>query len=434
MATPRTVGRRILLAGGLSIAIAAAPAAAFVMSSSAPAVPRWRARPVRSRTSTSASACRRWLRTPPVATTRLLPAPESRPRRPVTPEVFPRCKAYLVPAPTPDSASDCRRTRPPQSSRTRAFRPAPRNGRAMMPLYSTRVAKLLAASAFAIAAAVTPAAGFLYSAPVAHAEGGVPDPGPVTVPAPDVQQPGNSGGCQSGESLNPDNGNCEPTMSPVPAGNGDAAVIATDVHHRRHHEDDRQRRAGRPGAEHQRRLVLGVLGVHGVFRRAGTSRCSAEVDDLLEPVTAGRSSPTVESCLLNQIPRISTTWSHWPTAQPGKPGASSPPTPPTPTSAGCSFRCSVLDRQSKRPRWCPEAGNPPAPETLTSWWSPTACRSTWNGCPMAPSRGNAARAAWSPRWNHCCADNAAPGSAGRASSTAPRIRSSKTSCSCTRCG
>lgn len=37
MATPRTVGRRILLAGGLSIAIAAAPAAAFVMSSSAPA-------------------------------------------------------------------------------------------------------------------------------------------------------------------------------------------------------------------------------------------------------------------------------------------------------------------------------------------------------------------------------------------------------------
>ena len=37
MAKSPSVGRRILLAGGLSIAIAAAPAAAFVMSSHAPA-------------------------------------------------------------------------------------------------------------------------------------------------------------------------------------------------------------------------------------------------------------------------------------------------------------------------------------------------------------------------------------------------------------
>jgi hypothetical protein len=37
MATFPSVGRRILLAGGLSIAIAAAPAAAFVMTSGAPA-------------------------------------------------------------------------------------------------------------------------------------------------------------------------------------------------------------------------------------------------------------------------------------------------------------------------------------------------------------------------------------------------------------
>jgi hypothetical protein len=37
MANSPSVGRRILLAGGLSIAIAAAPAAAFVMSSHAPA-------------------------------------------------------------------------------------------------------------------------------------------------------------------------------------------------------------------------------------------------------------------------------------------------------------------------------------------------------------------------------------------------------------
>ena len=90
--------------------------------------------------------------------------------------------------------------------------------------HSSRAAKLLTAGAFALALAVTPAAGFLYSAPAAHAEGGVPDPGPVPVPAPDVQQPGNSAGCQPGESLNPDNGNCEPTMSPVPADSGDAAL------------------------------------------------------------------------------------------------------------------------------------------------------------------------------------------------------------------
>ena len=96
----------------------------------------------------------------------------------------------------------------------------------MMPLHSTRTAKLLAASVFALTVAVTPAVGFLYSAPVAHAEGdgGVPDPAPVPVPEPDVQ-PGSSAGCQSGESLNPENGNCEPTMSPVPAGSGEAAVV-----------------------------------------------------------------------------------------------------------------------------------------------------------------------------------------------------------------
>ena len=40
--------------------------------------------------------------------------------------------------------------------------------------HSSRSAKLLTAGAFALALAVTPAAGFLYSAPAAHAEGGVP--------------------------------------------------------------------------------------------------------------------------------------------------------------------------------------------------------------------------------------------------------------------
>jgi hypothetical protein len=95
----------------------------------------------------------------------------------------------------------------------------------MMPLHSIRTAKLLAAGMFALAVAVTPAAGFLYSAPAAGAEG-VPDPAPVPVPVPELDvQPGNSAGCQPGESLNPENGNCEPTMSPVPADSGDAAAV-----------------------------------------------------------------------------------------------------------------------------------------------------------------------------------------------------------------
>ena len=97
----------------------------------------------------------------------------------------------------------------------------------MMPLYSTRTAKLLTASVFALAVAAAPAVGFLYSAPVAHAEGdgGVPNPAPAPVPEPAVQQPGNSSGCQPGESLDPSNGNCVPTMTPIPAGTGEAPVV-----------------------------------------------------------------------------------------------------------------------------------------------------------------------------------------------------------------
>ena len=95
-----------------------------------------------------------------------------------------------------------------------------------MPIYSSRAANLLAASAFALAVAATPAVGFLYSAPAAHAEGegGVPAPEPVPVPRPEAQQPGNSAGCQPGESLDPANGNCVPTLTPIPTSNGDGPV------------------------------------------------------------------------------------------------------------------------------------------------------------------------------------------------------------------
>ena len=95
-----------------------------------------------------------------------------------------------------------------------------------MPIYSGRAAKLLTAGALALAVAVTPAAGLLYSPPAAHAEGsgGVPAPEPVPVPEPAAQEPGNSAGCQPGESLDASNGNCVPTMSPIPAGAGEGPV------------------------------------------------------------------------------------------------------------------------------------------------------------------------------------------------------------------
>ena len=95
-----------------------------------------------------------------------------------------------------------------------------------MPIYSGRAAKLLTAGAFALAVAVTPAAGLLYSPPAAHAEGegGVPAPEPVPVPRPEAQEPGNSAGCQSGESLDPANGNCVPAMTPIATTQGDQPI------------------------------------------------------------------------------------------------------------------------------------------------------------------------------------------------------------------
>jgi hypothetical protein len=95
-----------------------------------------------------------------------------------------------------------------------------------MPIYSSRAAKLLTASAFALAVAATPAVGLIYSAPAAHAEGsgGVPVPDPVPVPEPVAQEPAGSGGCQPGESLTAENGNCEPTMSPIPVSAGGGPI------------------------------------------------------------------------------------------------------------------------------------------------------------------------------------------------------------------
>ncbi|EHB57840.1 hypothetical protein MycrhDRAFT_0275 [Mycolicibacterium rhodesiae JS60] len=80
-----------------------------------------------------------------------------------------------------------------------------------MPVQSTWVVKLLTASAFALA---------VSTAPLAHAEGGgIPEPGPGG-PQPVASQPGGTGGCQSGESLDPSTGNCTPTMTPVATTNG----------------------------------------------------------------------------------------------------------------------------------------------------------------------------------------------------------------------
>jgi hypothetical protein len=95
-----------------------------------------------------------------------------------------------------------------------------------MPIDCSSTAKLLAASVFALAVAMTPAVGFLYTAPVAQAEGegGVPEPEPVPVPRPDTDQASGSGGCQSGESLDPSTGNCVPAMTPIATTQGDQPI------------------------------------------------------------------------------------------------------------------------------------------------------------------------------------------------------------------
>jgi len=80
-----------------------------------------------------------------------------------------------------------------------------------MPVHSTWVGKLLTAGVFASAIA---------TAPMAYAEGIPGDPGPA--PQPSVSQPGGSGDCQSGESMDA-SGNCTPMMSAVPNTQGDDA-------------------------------------------------------------------------------------------------------------------------------------------------------------------------------------------------------------------
>jgi hypothetical protein len=86
----------------------------------------------------------------------------------------------------------------------------------MMPVQSW-MAKRLTASVFALAVA---------TAPMAHAEGdgGIPAPEPVPGPQPVASQPGDTAGCQSGESLDPSTGNCLPTMTSVGDTQGDQAT------------------------------------------------------------------------------------------------------------------------------------------------------------------------------------------------------------------
>jgi len=99
-----------------------------------------------------------------------------------------------------------------------------------MPTVSKYAVKLLAASVFALAAAAAPAAAVLYAPPTAHAEGhggegGVPAPEPVPQPKSSVASGGGAAACAAGESLGAD-GNCVPTMSPVPATAPGAAPVA----------------------------------------------------------------------------------------------------------------------------------------------------------------------------------------------------------------
>lgn len=85
-----------------------------------------------------------------------------------------------------------------------------------MPIQSTRAATLLTAGMFALAVAAVPTVGVLSSQAVAQADNGLPEPQPVLQPQPEAVQEG-SGGCQAGESLDPSNGNCVPTMTQTPA-------------------------------------------------------------------------------------------------------------------------------------------------------------------------------------------------------------------------
>ena len=94
----------------------------------------------------------------------------------------------------------------------------------MMPIYSTRVAKLLAASVFALAAA-TPAVGSCTRRPSrtprlrwrsrARAR--------FRSLEPELNSRATRG-CQPDESLDPSNGNCVPTMTSIPTSNGDGTV------------------------------------------------------------------------------------------------------------------------------------------------------------------------------------------------------------------
>ncbi|MCV7175999.1 hypothetical protein [Mycolicibacterium sphagni] len=83
-----------------------------------------------------------------------------------------------------------------------------------MPVHSTRARTLFIGGLFALAIA---------AAPLAHADGGIPSPGPVG-PQPVASQPGGPGGCPSGQSMDSSNGNCVPDMSSVGNTQGDDAT------------------------------------------------------------------------------------------------------------------------------------------------------------------------------------------------------------------
>ena len=87
-----------------------------------------------------------------------------------------------------------------------------------MPIPAGRAVKVVTASMFAAAALV-------WGSAAAYAEGGggVPNPAPEPVPA-EPAAGGGQGQCQAGESIDPTNGNCVPTMTPIAGGSAPAAA------------------------------------------------------------------------------------------------------------------------------------------------------------------------------------------------------------------
>jgi len=81
--------------------------------------------------------------------------------------------------------------------------------------------KLLIAGMLTAALVAAPAATVVFTPPAAHADGGVPDPGPEPLPQPVAQPDTGGGGCQQGEVSDPNTGDCIPAMAGATSTAGD---------------------------------------------------------------------------------------------------------------------------------------------------------------------------------------------------------------------